>query len=288
MTSIHEYVRNNDIVKVEEYISSGGDINAIDKLKRTPLHLAAWNGNLDIVTCLLKHNAIIDAKAMDAFNPLHFAVQSNGPQAVECVRLLCKKGKSCGLIHQRVTKGNKTALHLAAPKGNIEIIKILLENGLDPLAKTGSGQSAIDLAKDPKIIRLFSDHIETLSKAKKSSKQPTNEDQEPEKDIETKVEALDKVVAEEKVEKEITQEQKEESRETSIQQASKVVSDTELKSTQIEQPKQLAIASSILSILQKRKDHPSPSSSESKPKEEEPKVQEEQEEVQSLKKPRVL
>jgi ankyrin repeat protein len=153
VTTIHELIRNQALPEINSYIESGGDLNLIDKLKRTPIHLAAWMGDYDILLLLIRNKAKLDVKAMDGFTPLHFAVQSKGPRAAECVRLLCKKGKA--LLHQRITKGNKTALHLAAPKGNVDIINVLLEFGLDPQAKTGTGQSAVDLAGDPKIIKLL-------------------------------------------------------------------------------------------------------------------------------------
>jgi len=153
MSSIHDSVRNGKVDEVRAFIAKGGDINTIDKHKRTALHLAAWCGNIDILTVLINAKAQLDKKAMDGFTVLHFAVQSNGEHAVECVRLICKKGKV--LIQQRITKGNKTALHLAVTKGNIGVVEVLLEYGLDPLAKTSTGQTALDLAKSTEMKQLL-------------------------------------------------------------------------------------------------------------------------------------
>ena len=56
-----------------------------------------------------------------------------------------KKDKS--LLSQRVTKGNKSALHLAILKDKVQIVSTLIELGADLSAKTGSGQLPMALAK---------------------------------------------------------------------------------------------------------------------------------------------
>lgn len=49
-----------------------------------------------------------------------------------------------------MTKGNKTALHLTVTRDSsntLEIVRFLVESGLDPLSKTGNDQVAVELAK---------------------------------------------------------------------------------------------------------------------------------------------
>lgn len=167
---IHDAIRENNIDEVQAYIASGGNIDLQDKHRRTPLHLAAWSGNIEILNMLLRAKADIRAKAMDNFTLLHFAAQSTSPDAPECIRLIGKKARS--IIHMRTSKGkkaliymilsilhlkvyliaimysgNKSALHLAMNKGRLEIIQALLDIGLEPLAKMSNGQSALDQAK---------------------------------------------------------------------------------------------------------------------------------------------
>lgn len=112
--ALHTAVRDNDIEAVRRLIGSGADINEVDKLSRTSLHMAAWAGNFEILKLLVASKANLMAKAVDNFSALHFAVQSSSEHAVDCVKLLVKRDKR--LLNQKVSKGNKTALHVAASK----------------------------------------------------------------------------------------------------------------------------------------------------------------------------
>jgi hypothetical protein len=56
-SDIFTAVRNGDIGQVGSYIASGGDINIQDSTRRTPLHLAAWKGNAELVQMLLRAKA---------------------------------------------------------------------------------------------------------------------------------------------------------------------------------------------------------------------------------------
>lgn len=157
MTSIHDYVRNGNLAEVQTFIATGGDVNTTDKHSRTPLHLAAWAGQFDILQALVRAKANMDKEAMDGFTVLHFAVQSSSTEAARCVDLIVRKARR--LLHQRTSKGSKTALHLAVSKGNESVVKVLLDARLDPAVKTSTGQSSLDLAKTPSMKQLLIDSI---------------------------------------------------------------------------------------------------------------------------------
>lgn len=145
---MHKAARENAVEDIRNLIVTGKyDINEKDAMKRTPLHMASWAGNTEIVKLLLRSKAKTDAIANDNFTALHFATN------VEVIKLLVKSNKA--LIHARVSKGNKTALHIAVTKGNIEIIQCLIDLGSDVTAKTSSGQSCLELAKNDEIYSLI-------------------------------------------------------------------------------------------------------------------------------------
>jgi ankyrin repeat protein len=166
--SLHDLAKSSaSSDALRERIATGANVDEADKLRRTPVHIAAWAGNIEALQILVRANAAIDVKAMDGFTALHFAAQSSGDGAPACIRFLVRKNKS--LLNMRITKGNKSALHLAAAKGNVENVRTLLELGADSVAKTTAGQTAADLAKSGEVKSVLS----AGGHAKQSKKEET-------------------------------------------------------------------------------------------------------------------
>jgi ankyrin repeat protein len=186
-------VRENDVEGVRTYIALGKDLNMTDKLQRTAVHLAAWSGNVEILQMLIRAKADFSKKAMDAFTILHFAVTSSSPRAVECIEFIGKKARS--IIHQRTTKGLKSALHLAIPKGRTDVIQALLEIGLDPLAKNSQGCTGVDLARQQKVPAVY-EIVASFAEARgnHSTDTATAENDDEESDINEKKEESESVL----------------------------------------------------------------------------------------------
>jgi hypothetical protein len=79
--------------------------------------------------------------AMDHFTALHFTNDT------ACAELLLKSDP--GLINRTISKGNKTALHLAVSKGStdLSLVTCLLKHGADVTARTYQGVTPLDLTK---------------------------------------------------------------------------------------------------------------------------------------------
>jgi hypothetical protein len=153
---MHVAIRNNDLATVQSYLLNNPNpstdlINIPDQMSRTPLHLAAWLGSTSMVQYLLSMKASFLLKAKDNFLPLHFAIMSS---SLECCELLLAAiptpQQRIKIVNMKVTKSQKTTLHLAASKGNYQIIKLLLDSGADPCALTKDGKTVIDFVKDEK------------------------------------------------------------------------------------------------------------------------------------------
>jgi hypothetical protein len=144
MKSLHDSVRSECIDDIKTALLSGANIDEADSHSRTPLHLAAWKNNIDILNLLISFKVNVNATAMDNFTAVHFAAQNaNGS---EFIRILIKKDKR--LLDQRIKKDNKTALHLAVAKGNKDVVRCLIDLGSDILAKTNSGRTPYDFIKN--------------------------------------------------------------------------------------------------------------------------------------------
>ncbi|XP_065062546.1 serine/threonine-protein phosphatase 6 regulatory ankyrin repeat subunit A-like isoform X2 [Rhopilema esculentum] len=95
------------------------DVVAINK--RTPLHLAAMNGQKTVISKLLELNADPNSVDANGYTPLHLAAENNHP---EVVRQFVSHTPS--LIFQANKDGN-TCAHIAAAKGSLEVMKELVQ-----------------------------------------------------------------------------------------------------------------------------------------------------------------
>lgn len=142
MSSLHQLARTGDVEEGEKVLAALGDpkeVNGKDKLQRTALMLACWANKPAFVTLLLATPQVdVHAQAMDNADALSFAA---GSGATECCALLLDAGAAIEAISGKV---KRTALMLAARKGHVETVKLLLARGADPCAKDSAGATAAD------------------------------------------------------------------------------------------------------------------------------------------------
>ena len=115
----------------------------------TPLVRAANNGDLEVVTLLLKHGADATLYMADRQTPIHavLAGRSSEQQAVELIRVLQKAGTDVNVValvnHEEEIRGG-TALHYAVRKRYKDVIKLLASYGIDLNATDQDGLTALD------------------------------------------------------------------------------------------------------------------------------------------------
>lgn len=154
LSSLHEIVKNGDLDNLERRLSSNLNVNVFDGSGRTPLHLAAACGNLEIVKVLRAHGAI-NISSLAGLLPIHEAAKNGHLNVVlnliedkGCAFKLSSDGLS--LIHYSCMSENEVlveyliskkipfesnetspigAIHVAAKYGRIKIIKTLFKYG---------------------------------------------------------------------------------------------------------------------------------------------------------------
>ena len=109
----------------------------------TALHLAGFFGPPVATERLLAHGADVGAVSENAQanTPLHAALAGRDDPAV--VDLLLAAGADV----KAVAAQGVTPLHLAAARGNVELVRKLLAYGADPSATLADGQAPVTLAE---------------------------------------------------------------------------------------------------------------------------------------------
>ncbi len=189
-----------DFEKVRMLVAKGADVNAVAKSGRAPLVLAALHpGNVKTVEYLLEHGAKVNVQGPPPVTPLIAAVESRdrkivalllekgadvnalggaalinaaGTQSLDLVRMLLAKGVNPHAVSPKevstavkngpIALGFFTPLHLATTFGPPELVKTLLDAGVDVNAQDVRGMTALMYAvcsdeADPRIVKMLLD-----------------------------------------------------------------------------------------------------------------------------------
>lgn len=134
-------IRDGNIEQVRKDIDVHGfDVNErLPSLREKAIHLATHRGHLDMVTLLLDKGAKINAKDADDYRPIHHAadrmrLKDNSGNPIDpkleekmiIARLLIERGAR---INVNSVGQKHTPLDLAARAGDLEMVKLLIDNG---------------------------------------------------------------------------------------------------------------------------------------------------------------
>ncbi|XP_010639891.1 nuclear factor NF-kappa-B p105 subunit isoform X3 [Fukomys damarensis] len=125
-TPLHLAVITKQEDVVEDLLRAGADLNLLDRLGNSALHLAARQGHDRILSVLLKHQRaapLLDQPNGEGLNAIHIAVTSN---SLSCLLLLVAAGAD---VNAQEQKSGRTALHLAVEQDNVSLAGCLLLEG---------------------------------------------------------------------------------------------------------------------------------------------------------------
>ena len=115
------------------------DLEATNQVGENALMMAAIRGHLDMVQQLLDRGAQVN---QPGWAPLHYAASHSGPQALPITQLLLQHH---AFVDTESPNGS-TPLMMAAQYGSEDVVRLLLEEGAEPLQKNQLGLTAIDFA----------------------------------------------------------------------------------------------------------------------------------------------
>ncbi|XP_027834604.2 protein phosphatase 1 regulatory subunit 12C isoform X1 [Ovis aries] len=166
ISALHQACIDENLEVVRFLVEQGATVNQADNEGWTPLHVAASCGYLDIARYLLSHGANIAAVNSDGDLPLDLA-ESDAMEALLKAEIArrgvdveaAKRAEEELLLHDtrcwlnggampeaRHPRTGASALHVAAAKGYIEVMRLLLQAGYDPELRDGDGWTPLHAA----------------------------------------------------------------------------------------------------------------------------------------------
>lgn len=116
------------------------NVEARNAKDESPLMVAALRGNLEAARTLIARDADVNKTG---WTPLHYAASSGSDNAQAMVRLLLDHSAYIDATSPNGT----TPLMMAAEYGEIDVARLLLQEGADPTLKNQLGLTALDFAR---------------------------------------------------------------------------------------------------------------------------------------------
>ncbi|XP_055005684.1 ankyrin repeat domain-containing protein 6b isoform X2 [Boleophthalmus pectinirostris] len=136
---LHLAAHKGHIEVVHVLLRAGCDLDIQDDGGQTALHRAAVHGNTAVISALLQEGCALDREDKDGNTALHEVSWHGFSQSV---KLLVKAGAN---VHAKNKAGN-TALHLACQNGHTQSTKVLLLGGSQPDARNHTGDTCLHVA----------------------------------------------------------------------------------------------------------------------------------------------
>lgn len=138
---IFSFVREGNLNNIKKAVKDNPAlINAVNSNGHSPLILACYIDQKEIVTFLLDNGANINYQ-MDMGSAVH-AVAFKGNASI--LSLLIEKGADLDIVDNNRT----SALHYAVLGAHVSCVKLLLDNNVSRISEDATGKTAFEYAKE--------------------------------------------------------------------------------------------------------------------------------------------
>ncbi len=142
---LQDAAEDGDIDRVRELLSGSMSVDDRGDSGSTPLHLAAGQGHLNVVTYLVTEGADLHARThyypLPGLTVVHLAARENH---LPVLSYLLEQGAE---VNPDNSPSGNTPLHLAAEKGYLGIVKHLVQRGADFNLTNNNNRTPLDLAR---------------------------------------------------------------------------------------------------------------------------------------------
>lgn len=134
-TPMHLAAANGNREMVRFLLTAKADVNAKDNAGSTPMHQVAMakGPHSDLIEMLLMHRAEVNARDKHGLTPLHYATMADNPTAVKTLL------DHAANVNSRDNNFGNTPLIIAAVQGHEDVARLLLENGANVNLTDGQG-----------------------------------------------------------------------------------------------------------------------------------------------------
>jgi ankyrin repeat protein len=150
-TALHSAVENDDLTAVRLFLLVGADANAVDGFGKTPVALAAMNGNGPILDALVKAGGNPNGSSANGLTMLMLAARAS----TAATRALVDGG---AVVNARDPNTAETALMWATKARNAETVRVLIRAGADLNVRDNERRTALVIARssgDAAIVQLL-------------------------------------------------------------------------------------------------------------------------------------
>ena len=140
------------------------NVDVRDAQNETPLHSAAWYGDLEMVRVLLNYKADVHARC-GGWTPMHYVSQGHQGSVIpnvfqslgDVARLLLEHGADIDAENGH----GETPLHVTMEFNNVEVVRVLLEHGANVDAENSQGRTPLHEAaghNGTEVVRMLLEH----------------------------------------------------------------------------------------------------------------------------------
>ena len=159
-TPLHHAAANGNVDTIQLLVERGADINSENIFGETALLRAAHEQETEAVLTLATLGADLGDLSKDGKSVWHYAIEAPDKDLLKTVIACHKKANACRLL---VLPKGRNALHLAALKGDLTKVELLLSAGVSAEIQDDSGNTFFHLAAradQQEIVERFIDQVD--------------------------------------------------------------------------------------------------------------------------------